>query len=261
MKKYMFNMKYYSILFILYSSFCFCQTIKDSLIPIDSRQMILVLTDSIRSTNGYLFRFERLNDKSRWEQIDKTIPIVLGRNGLGWGRGLNGIDSSKLPIKTEGDGRSPAGLFRLSSAFGYASSEEMKELKIPYIHITEMRECIDDINSEYYNQLILRDEMQKVDWKSSEKMFFADIYYEQGVVVEQNVNPIVKGAGSCIFLHNWASPDETSAGCTEMEPANMKEIIYWLDSSANPILVQLTKQLFSDYQQVWELPNSSNIFK
>ena len=253
-------MKYYSILFILYSSFCFCQTIKDSPIPIDSRQMILVLTDSIHSTNGYLFRFERLNDKSPWEPIGKTIPIVLGRNGLGWGRGLNGIDSSKMPIKTEGDGRSPAGIFRLSSAFGYASSEEMKELKIPYIHITEMRECIDDINSEYYNQIILRDEMEKVDWKSSERMFFADIYYEQGVVVEQNVDPIVKGAGSCIFLHNWASPDETSSGCTEMEPANMKEIIYWLDSSANPILVQLTKQLYNDYQQVWELPNDNNIF-
>jgi D-alanyl-D-alanine dipeptidase len=61
-------------------------------------------------------------------------------------------------------------------------------------------------------------------------------------------------------LHNWASPDETSAGCTEMEPANMKEIIYWLDSSANPILVQLTKQLFNDYQQIWELPNHNNIF-
>jgi D-alanyl-D-alanine dipeptidase len=169
-------MKYYSILFILYSSFCFSQTLKDSPISRDSRQMILVLTDSIHTTNGYLFRFERLNDKRPWEPIGKTIPIVLGRNGLGWGRGLNGIDSSKMPIKTEGDGRSPAGIFRLSSAFGYTSSEKMKELKIPYIHITEMRECIDDINSEYYNRIILRDEMEKVDWKSSERMFFADIY-------------------------------------------------------------------------------------
>jgi len=90
-------------------------------------------------------------------------------------------------------------------------------------------------------------------------MYFADIYYEQGVIVDQNIDPIVKGSGSCIFLHNWSTPDETSAGCTEMEPRNMKEIIYWLDYSSYPILVQLTKQLYDEYKQNWELPKNINI--
>jgi len=207
MKNYFLYLKIYSILVLLFSSSCFAQNTNDLPIPENSRQMILVLTDSITSTKGNLFCFEKQNDKNVWTQINNKIPVVLGRNGLGWGRGLNSIDSSKLPIKTEGDGRSPAGVFELGAAFGYSTAEEMKGLKIPYIPITEMVECIDDIKSDYYNQIVKRDEIKKVDWQSSEKMFFADIWYQQGVIVNQNTNPASKGSGSCIFLHNWSKPD------------------------------------------------------
>lgn len=251
--------KYFSILVLYFCSFCFAQAANNLPIPEDSRQMILVLTDSITSTNGNLFCFEKQNEKNVWTQINNKIPVVLGRNGLGWGRGLNSIDSSKLPTKTEGDGRSPAGVFELGAAFGYSTAEEMKGLKIPYIPITEMVECIDDIKSDYYNLIVKQDEIEKVDWQSSEKMFFADIWYQQGVIVEHNTNPISNGSGSCIFLHNWSHPDETSAGCTEMKPINLKKIIYWLDSSANPILIQLTKQLFTEYQNIWNLPDPIDI--
>ena len=125
MKNYFLYLKIYSNLILLFSSVCFAQATNDLPIPENSRQMILVLTDSITSTNGYLFYFERQNDKNVWTQINNKIPVVLGRNGLGWGRGLNSIDSSKLPIKTEGDGRSPAGVFELGAAFGYSTAEEM----------------------------------------------------------------------------------------------------------------------------------------
>ncbi len=133
----------------------------------------------------------------------------------------------------------------------------MSHLKIPYIHITEMVECIDDANSKYYNQIISRDEIleeDSVDWQSSEKMRFADIYYELGVVVDHNSDPIESGGGSCIFLHNWIDENETMAGCTAMDPAFMQEIINWLDESKNPILVQLTNQLYNELQDEWKLP-------
>jgi len=246
--------KYFLILILLSISLCYTQTTIDSPIPNNCKQMLLVITDSPMSTKGRLIYFERENDESPWQNISDTIPVVLGRNGLAWGNGLNLIDSSKLPIKTEGDGRSPAGVFELGAAFGYASADEMGGLNISYIPITEMVECIDDIKSSYYNMIITRDEIEEVDWQSSEKMYFAEIWYEQGIVVEQNTTPIVNGAGSCIFLHNWSQSNETSAGCTEMEPSKLKEIIFWLDASANPVLVQLTKQLFQEYQELWQLP-------
>jgi L,D-peptidoglycan transpeptidase YkuD (ErfK/YbiS/YcfS/YnhG family) len=261
MKRSYFNPNYFSVLIILYSSIYFSQTTTDSPIPQNCRQMLLVLTDSITSTAGTLIYYERPNDKTLWEQISDTLPVVIGRNGLGWGRGLNSIDSSKLPLKTEGDGRSPAGVFELGAAFGYASDDEMKGLKIPYVRVTEMVECVDDINSNYYNQIILRNEIDNVDWQSSEKMYFTGIWYEQGVIIKQNIDPVIPGAGSCIFLHNWSTPNETTAGCTEIEPVKMKEIIYWLDSSANPVLVQITKQLYSEYQQTWNLPKKDRNYK
>lgn len=251
--------KYFVILIFSLTSICFTQTTIDSPIPNNCKQMLLVVTDSPTSTKGELVYFERESDNSPWKNISNTISVVLGRNGLGWGNGLNSVDSSKLPMKTEGDGRSPAGVFELGAAFGYASADEMEGLNISYIPITEMVECIDDIKSSYYNMIVSRDEIDEVDWQSSEKMFFAEIWYEQGIVVEQNVAPIIKGSGSCIFLHNWSQPNETSAGCTEMEPAKLTELIRWLDSSSNPILVQLTKQLFTDFQQLWQLPSPEDI--
>ncbi len=258
MRKYLFNLGYFFFIIQSITSICFSQPLNSSPIPEDSRQMILVLTDSPLATKGYLFRFERKNQNSSWELVKEKIPIVLGRNGLAWGRGLNQVDTSKLSVKVEGDGKSPAGIFKLSAAFGYASSDEMKGLKFPYIHITEMLECIDDVKSEYYNQLVKRNEVENIDWQSSEKMFYADIWYKQGVVVQNN-EPAVKGGGSCIFLHNWSVPDETSAGCTELEPLQLSEIIYWLDSSANPILIQLTKELYDYYLQSWKLPKNLSI--
>ncbi|HCY75593.1 MAG TPA: hypothetical protein DHV28_06695 [Ignavibacteriales bacterium] len=247
-------MRCLSVLILLLAPITFSQSQSNLPIPTDCKQMILVLTDSITATKGTLVRFERSGEKNKWQQIEKMIPVVLGRNGLGWGKSLNGIDSAILPIKTEGDGRSPAGVFKLGAAFGYAGADKMKDLKIPYIPVSEMVECIDDIKSNYYNQIIIRDKIKEVDWNSSEKMYFADIWYEQGIVVEQNTSPVVNGSGSCIFIHNWSKPDETSAGCTELEPARLTEIINWLDASANPVLVQLTKGLYELYQKTWQLP-------
>jgi D-alanyl-D-alanine dipeptidase len=87
----------------------------------------------------------------------------------------------------------------------------------------------------------------------------AGIYYEQGVVVEHNTNPAIKGSGSCIFLHNWARPFETTAGCTVMDPANMKFLINWLDHTKTPVLIQLTKPLYAEFKTLWGLPQINTL--
>lgn len=252
--KQLYYLIYFLILLIGYSFTTYSQSIANSPIPSGSRQLLLMLTDSVLSTNGFLVCFERKTSKDEWIRISERIPAVIGKGGLGWGRGLNPTDSSKLAFKVEGDGRSPAGIFTLGPAFGYAKADEMIGLKIPYIHITEMLECIDDVNSSHYNQLILRNEAGKVDWQSSEKMYYSGIWYEQGVIINHNSDPVIKGGGSCIFLHNWSQPNETTSGCTEIEPAQLRKIIYWLDSEANPVFVQLTKKVYYEYKEVWRLP-------
>lgn len=228
-------------------------------IPFSSNQIILVITDSATATNGTLYYMDRENNQEEWKMSSGQIPVVLGRSGLGWGIGLHKSPrNSELPDKAEGDGKSPAGVFTLSHIFGYATAEVMTNLKMPYIHITELMECIDDVNSDYYNQIVSRkavEALEVVDWQSSEKMRHAGIYYELGVIVDHNSNDIKNGAGSCIFLHNWAKPDETMAGCTAMAPDKMKELVYWLDETKNPVLVQLTKQLYHELIKKWNLPD------
>jgi zinc D-Ala-D-Ala dipeptidase len=83
---------YFSFLILFLPSICFSQTKMESPIPGDSKQMVIVLTDSVKSTKGVLVYFERQNDKNSWEKISDIIPTVVGRNGLGWGKGLNSID-------------------------------------------------------------------------------------------------------------------------------------------------------------------------
>ena len=245
---------FYLIITLLNNSLCFAQIKNTSPIPSSSRQMILVIIESFKKSNGILFRFERDNAETDWNKLVDKIHVIIGKNGLGWGIGLHRLDTTNIPIKREGDGRSPAGVFTLSSAFAYSPVEKMYSIKIPYIHVTEMLECVDDVNSRYYNLIVLRNEVENVDWHSSEKMRLSDIWYELGVVVDHNKNPSKKGAGSCIFLHNWSSPTDSTSGCTAMAPSAMKDIIYWLDALKNPILVQFTKQLFIEYRKSWELP-------
>ena len=225
-------------------------------IPKSSRQFVIVITDSLTATSGNLYCFDRNTPSKAWKPWNKAIEVSLGRSGLGMGYGLHDtLSLSKLPPKKEGDGRSPAGIFELSAVFGYESIEEMDNLNMPYIHITEMIECVDDPNSDFYNQIVSNQKpASKIDWHSSEKMSRAGIYYEQGIVVEHNTNPVSKGAGSCIFLHNWAKLFETTAGCTVMEPADLSKIIDWLESENNPVLVQLTQQLYNDLKERWKLP-------
>jgi D-alanyl-D-alanine dipeptidase len=214
-------------------------------VPAFCRQLVLVITDSVQDTLGTLMYFERENATSAWTRAGDTIAVAIGRHGLGWGRGLhNDKDRADLPFKKEGDGKSPAGVFTLSAVFGYQPADQMSTIAMPYIHVTDMTECIDDPSSRYYNQFVSRDQIERtgqVDWQSSEKMSKAGIYYELGVVVD----------------HNWAHPNEKTAGCTAMSPQNMKKIVVWLDKSKHPVLIQLPKRSYLDLKKLWHLPELS----
>src|SRR6056297_2086450 len=98
-------------------------------IPANSRQMLVVTTPSPRASEGELYQFSRpLSGK--WQKIGQKIPIILGVNGLGWGRGLHNLDSTMYPRKVEGDGSSTSGVFKLGPAFGFPDSSQLGELNL-----------------------------------------------------------------------------------------------------------------------------------
>lgn len=207
-----------------------------------ARQLVLVITPAWNSVDGRLSRYERdSGGRSPWRQVGESIPVVVGKNGLGWAAEFADGHNGRDPVKREGDGRSPAGVFSLGSAFGYAPASELGRLAIDYLQVTKNIECVDDCQSGSYNQLVDGSRHLHRDWQSSEIMRRDDDYYRLGVIVNHNLPRPAPCQGSCIFLHIWEGPGIGTVGCTAMAPQPMLEIVKWLDQSRRPVIVQLTE--------------------
>jgi len=213
----------------------------------DCRQLVLVLSPDDNSVAATLTRFER-NGKS-WKQAGVAHPVNLGNKGLAWGKGLH----SRKPglQKKEGDQKSPAGLFRFGTAFGYAPANEVA-FKLPYAPITETQICVEDSKSQYYNQIV--DETQVVkDWDTRESMLRKDAQYKWGIFVKHNMTPEAE-SGSCIFFHLWRKQGSGTLGCTAMAEDNLLALMHWLDPGQKPVLVQMTAGSYEGYRKRFGLP-------
>lgn len=161
--------------------------------------------------------------------------------------------AGEYPIKHEGDGRSPAGVLGLPTAFGYAPADQVRWIKLPYIQCTDAIECVDDAKSTHYNQVLDNSTVAKRDWNSSEHMHRKDVLYRWGVVVDHNSRREA-GNGSCIFLHIWEGPHHGTTGCTAMDERDLKRVMAWLDPKAKPLLVQFPEAEYLQLQKLWQLP-------
>ncbi|MFK7921195.1 MAG: L,D-transpeptidase [Bacteroidia bacterium] len=212
-------------------------------------QLLVVTTDAWDAFRGTLQRFE--GSENNWQAIGEPISIVVGKNGLGWSVHETVFQAFGGPIKKEGDLKSPAGKFMLGTAFGYAENSEAQWLKYPYWPVTSKTMCIEDVGSEYYNQIVEHGEVQ-ADWKSTDHMRRNDELYEWGVFVEHNFPEAQPKAGSCIFLHVWntkggRTPGGT-AGCTAMDKAKIKEVLAWLDEEKSQMMIQMPIEAYQSLQ-------------
>ncbi|MGB6692358.1 MAG: hypothetical protein WBE76_31340 [Terracidiphilus sp.] len=234
-----------------------------------STQMVVVTTGNWDAVEGRLQRFERANAHEAWRPVGEPIPIVVGKNGMGWGIGLVATDDASVraadkPVKREGDGKSPAGVLALGTAFGYGT-QPLPGLKMPYLALTPTIECVDDVGSKYYNRIVDRSAVAP-DWNSSEHMLYTGESYRWGVVVDhngtvegRNANPPVPGGGSCVFLHIWHSSDQGTAGCTAMTQTNLETLLLWLDPARRPLLLQLPTAAYARLTDRWKLPQMTNV--
>lgn len=218
-----------------------------------SLQAVVITTPDWNAVQGKAQVFQRKSAKSAWKSVGKSFPVVVGQNGMAWGAGLNELpsDTGRLLMKVEGDGKSPAGIFALTSAFG--SAEKAAFIKFPYTKLEEYTECVDDVKSTHYNKIVDRMKVGNFDWKSSEKMLEIGAPYELGVFVEHNSEK-QKGGGSCIFLHIWKDEQTGTAGCTAMARENLETVLQTLDAKKNPVLIQLPTDSYTQFQTKWKLP-------
>lgn len=224
-----------------------------------ARQMVVVTTADWTAVRGTLRTFERGRDgewreaRARAGAAPTGVTIFLGTKGTAWDPGL--APPVPGPIKTEGDGKSPAGVFALGTAFGFARAAEATWLKLRYTEVTPTLECVDDAASGAYNLLVDTATADRdIDWKSSEMMRHIGPDYHWGVVVEYNTRPVVSRRGSCIFLHIGGEGGRGTAGCTAMSESALKAVMQWLDPAAAPVLVQLPLEGYAALRTAWRLP-------
>ncbi|MGB5701220.1 MAG: L,D-transpeptidase family protein, partial [Polyangiales bacterium] len=154
------------------------------------------------------------------------------------------------PIKREGDGRSPAGVFDVGPAYGYAPKHE--EISLPYFQAAPSLRCVDDPRSKHYNQIVSTEDTAP-DWRSAERMLRDDALYVLAVVVEHNTEATKGGAGSCIFIHLWEGPNQGMSGCTAMSMSALEELVSWLRPGAST-LVALPRSEYEALRRPWGLP-------
>ena len=216
-------------------------------------QALAVTTPSWESLDGVLVGYERTHGDEPWKRMVEPIRIVVGRNGMGWGRGMHPLPPSEGPVKREGDGRAPAGIFRLSSTFGYSPVEEVSWIRMPYQQITADLLCINDPGSVCYNRIV--DAVREnADWETHEEMLRADGRYQYGIIVDHNMDPAIAGKGSCIFMHVWGGFSQATGGCTAMALNHLERLLSLLDPVAMPVLIQLPGPEYARLKVPWRLP-------
>ena len=202
-----------------------------------SQQIILVVADDFNTSHAKLTLYED-------SEVIFTTDVNIGKNGLAWGLGETLLSQKEdEPLKYEGDKKAPAGVFRLSTIFGYA---DKSDFKMPYLHTSKNLICVDDSNSPFYNQII----MQKGDEKSFEYMKRQDKQYELGLVVMHNKNAL-KMRGSCIFIHIQKEKNAATAGCTSMKHQDIKKILNWIDKDKNPLLIQVPRRSLQEIKKLY----------
>ncbi|MDQ3229363.1 MAG: hypothetical protein M3Q13_06460 [Pseudomonadota bacterium] len=221
-----------------------------------TQQLVLVTTSDWNATNGKLQRYVR--NGSSWEQIGASTPVVIGRTGSAWGLGLHPTQSGG-PIKKEGDGRAPAGVFRIGEAFGYANSVTTA---LPYLPMQATNYCMDVPASPLYNRIVDARVVGEAAVQGSTEPMRLDIHnkgdqrYKSGFIIEHNAQA-VPGAGSCIFAHLWKTSANTTAGCTAMEEPAMRDLLAWLRADAYPVFVLLPQAEYQRVQARWNLPSDT----
>ncbi len=215
---------------------------QDRALMAKSDKLLVVTTPDWNTVNGTLKRYVRSHGK--WKQLGQAVPIVVGKNGMAWDPALASGDG---PVKHEGDGRSPAGIYPLTKTFGFAPSLGAAK---DYFSLTPAIECVDDVNSVHYAQIVNNEKVAK-DWNSSEHMRSIELY-RWGVVVPYNMEGTKAGAGSCIFLHIAPASGNGTAGCTAMPEANIEEIVHWIGKGA--VLVQMPEAQYTRMKQTLGTP-------
>lgn len=221
-------------------------------LPQKSSQCLVGIAKDWNSSHITLQLYQKSG--KNWQKSGGAWNGRLGKNGLIWGLGLHPIPA-KAASKTEGDGRTPAGVFRIGGAWGYEASIR-KHPRLSYRQITTRDLWVEDPASPSYNRHVILPHEPASAWEKKQQMRQNDNAHKLKLFIAHNAPPhVVKGAGSSIFFHIWRNNGASaSAGCTTMEEQQLRTLIAAIDPDQQPLYVILPAAEYQQYRAAWKLP-------
>lgn len=142
-----------------------------------------------------------------------TAPCALGRSGV-------------RAAKREGDGATPAGAFRLVAALYRSDRGARPATRLPLSEIRPDSGWCDDPADRNYNRPV------RLPYAAShERLWREDRLYDVVVILDHNLDPVRKGAGSAIFLHIAGQGFTPTEGCVAVSPETMRRLLVRCDAS------------------------------
>ena len=120
----------------------------------------------------------------------------------------------------EGDNITPKGIFKINKI--YYRPDKIKNFTsvLKKIKIKRNMGWCDDPKSNFYNQQI------KLPSKFSyEKLYRSDNLYDIILVLDYNINPIIKNKGSAIFIHIAKNSYKKTKGCIALKKKHLVKLI------------------------------------
>lgn len=221
-------------------------------LPAKSTQCVLATAENWNSSTATV----RLYEKSggAWKPVGDAWQARLGKSGLVWGKGISPVPKGAV-TKKEGDNRSPAGVFSIGGAWGYAASIP-KNGALPYRQITSRDLWVEDPASPNYNEHIRLDKDPSTAWEKKQQMRQNDEAHSLKLFIAHNAPPnVVPNEGSSIFFHIWrGGGSKPTAGCTTMEKGKLQWMISKIDPAKKPVYVLLPKEEYGKLKKEWGLP-------
>ena len=204
----------------------------------EATRLILVTTSSMDGPLAQLSTYERASAAEPWRRVSVPEPAVIGDNGVAWGWTFRNRAKWGEPLKTEGDKRTPAGVFALGPTFGFSASSAPAHMKLE----KDQHICVDDPASPHYNRIVSRDvaglgthgeEMESV------------VVYEKGIAVDYPTDREAR-AGSCIFVHIWQGEGRGTSGCVAAPGATIARLQDFARSGPSVIAImpELARERF-----------------
>lgn len=226
--------------------------------PRESSQAIIGITDGWNNSHVTLSLVEK-DRNGRWKTVLGPYPGRIGYRGTVWGLGLH-----KNPwfarTKTEGDDRSPAGIFDIGGLWVCNPTPVEHDSSIPLVQVGPNDLWISDQRlPKLYNRHVRLNHPASTPWEKHEQMNQKDYHHSIKMLVHHNTpqstgTPKV-GKGSAIFFHIWRKQGQhATAGCTTMCEEHLRSMIARLNSRKRPVYILLPQQEYASRRKDWGLP-------